>query len=146
MPSIEQLSDARAALQCFRCRTSCLQLGASYTPNRGRTSKFLKFSKFQSELNRLRGEFIRNTIVIRCHAKWRFKSKLMMFRSSPLLSSIIIFVYTPIRLSSISHYYIITTFVINQFYTLPLFGFELLTFRYWWYIGLYALPLGHPRA
>ena len=31
-------------------------------------------------------------------------------------------------------------FVINQFYTLPLFGFELVTFRYWWYIYFYALP------
>ena len=27
-------------------------------------------------------------------------------------------------------------FVINQFYILPLFGFELVTFRYWWYIDL----------
>ena len=58
----------------------------------------------------------------------------------------IIFFYHYFCVSSISHYYIISMFVINQFYTLPLFGFELVIFRYWWYIDLYALPLGHPRA
>ena len=41
----------------------------------------------------------------------------------------IIFFHHYFCVSSISHYYIISMFVINQFYTLPFFGFELVTFR-----------------
>ena len=58
----------------------------------------------------------------------------------------IIFFYHYFWVASINHYYIISMLVINQFYTLPFFGFELVTFRCWWYIDLYALPLRHSRA
>ena len=62
----------------------------------------------------------------------------------PLIS--IIFLCHHCRVSSISNYHFSCMFVINQFYTLPLFGFELAVFRYWWYTDLYALLLGHPCA
>ena len=69
-----------------------------------------------------------------------------LFKSKWCFDHLHYFFYHYFCVSSISHYYIISMFVINQFYTLPLVGFELITSRYWWYIDLYSVPLGHPRA